>query len=156
MELVLLKNCLKRLKTLRQSSSHKSNHKAGCHPRSNNRAPFHDPKTSRSQTRPNWSENSRTARTSTLISRHRCCSLTKELPSSASLVNAYEILATARLEERANDARKEAKYRGCAFSTCTQARTTRKSLLEPTCSHLDDRSRFRVYMVRRIFWSKSH
>src|SRR5438105_628954 len=71
-------------------------------------------------------------------------------------VNAYEILATARLEERANDARKEAKYRGCAFSTCTQARTTRKSLLEPTCSHLDDRSRFRVYMVRLIFLPEKH
>src|SRR6266568_6244340 len=91
MELVLLKNSLKRLKTLPQSSLHKSNHKAGCHPRSNNRAPFHDPKTSRSQTRPNWSENSRTARTSTLISRHRCCSLTKELPSSASLVIWYDV-----------------------------------------------------------------
>src|SRR5256712_5930517 len=42
------------------------------------------------------------------------------------LVNAYEILATARLEQRVNDARREAKRRGCAIPTCTQARTTKK------------------------------
>ena len=66
--------------------------------------------------------------------------------------NAYEILATAVLEERSNDASREAKRRGCATSTCALARTTGRPLHQLTHSNLELQVKISCVCVRRRKW----